>query len=83
MAPTFSNELGEYIDRDASLISSMGWTNFIRHRRSKSDLSALKIHHPARHLLQHYRDHGAPVRFHAAPWSKQQLQRAIHRGPHK
>jgi hypothetical protein len=61
----------------------MDWSTFVQHRRPRSDFSSLQIHHPARRLLQHYRDHGTPVRFHTTPWSKQQLHKAIHRGPHK
>ena len=76
-------ELGEYILRDASLIKQLGWTKFVQHRRPRSDLSSLHLQHPARNLLRHYRDNGAPVRFHSAPWSKQQLNKAIHRGPHR
>ena len=80
--PSLPTNLGEYISRDASLINSLGWTKFVHQRRPHSDFSSLQIHHPARHLLKHYRDDGAPVRFHSAPWTKQQLQKAIHRGPH-
>ena len=82
-APELPQDLGEYIARDTKLLETMDWSTFVHRRRPRSDFSSLQIHHPARRLLQHYRDHGTPVRFHTTPWSKQQLQTAIHRGPHK
>ena len=42
-----------------------------------------RIPHPAAHLLNHIRLHGAPVVTAGAPWSQSKRAQAIHRGPHK
>ncbi|KAL3823120.1 hypothetical protein ACHAXA_006450 [Cyclostephanos tholiformis] len=77
-------ERGELIARDVRLLQRLGWRGLIAHRRPTGDFSALdNVHHPARRLLQHYKLHGAPVKFSTAPWSQTQVMRALARGPHK
>ena len=77
-------ELGEYIDRDARLLRSLGWHGLVAHRRPLSDFSLLdNVQHPARRLLRHYKHRGAPVKFSTPPWTRLQIQRALTRGPHK
>jgi len=39
--------------------------------------------HPAKHLLQHYKSNGVLVMFHGKPWSEEQPDAAMKRGPHK
>jgi hypothetical protein len=41
------------------------------------------VPHLARRLLRHYKHCGAPVKFSTTPWTRQQIQRALSRGPHK
>ncbi|KAL3810349.1 hypothetical protein ACHAXA_003078 [Cyclostephanos tholiformis] len=77
-------ERGELIARDVRLLQRLGWRGLIAHRRPTGDFSARdNVHHPARRLLQHYKLHGAPVKFSTAPWSQTQVMRALARGPHK
>jgi hypothetical protein len=76
-------DLGEYITRDANLVRKLGWSQFVKQRRNRSDFSSLNIKHPAKRLLLHYKNHGAPVKFSTPPWDKQQLHQAITRGPHR
>ena len=84
LAQPVPNELGEFIDRDAKLLRTLGWRGLVRHRRPTGDFASLtNVHHPARRLLQHYKHHGAPVKFATPPWTRRQVQRALHRGPHK
>ena len=79
-----SQELGEYIDRDARLLRSLGWHGLVAHRRPLSNFSLLdNVPHPARRLLRHYKHRGTPVKFSTPPWTRRQVQRALARGPHK
>ena len=82
-APTLPQELGKLIDRDVTLLRDMGWKDFVRQRRQRGDFASLSFKHPATRLLKHYKHHGAPVKFHSAPWSKPLLSAAIRRGPHR
>ena len=77
-------ELGKLIERDVKLLHHLGWREFVRQRRPLSDLASMNnIHHPAKRLLQHYRKHGAPVKFSTKPWSRKQLHHSLKRGAHK
>jgi len=77
-------ELGEYITRDVALLKRLGWTEFIRQRRCKGNIATLDdVHHPAKRLLKLYKHRGAPVKFATKPWSRQRINQAIKRGPHK
>ena len=70
-AQTIPTELGEYIDRDVTLLKRLGWTEFIRQRRGQGDFASLdNVHHPARCLLKLYKYRGAPVKFSTPPWSQ-------------
>ena len=83
-AQTIPTELGEYIDRDVTLLKRLGWTEFIRQRRGQGDFASLdNVHHPARRLLKLYKYRGAPVKFSTPPWSQHRINQAIIRGPHK
>ena len=80
-----SKELGELIRKDCELLSRVGWREFVRHRRGRGDFASLdNIHdHPARSLLLHMKHRGVPVRFTSPPWSRQRVDAALKRGPHK
>ena len=80
--PVLSSGLGKFIRRDANLVRQFGWSNFVHQRRPRSDLNKLDFNHPARRLLQLYRDRGVPVRLSWKPWSQRRLDQAIQRGPH-
>ena len=77
-------DLGECISRDVKLLDKLGWHGLVAHRRPTGDFSSLSnVHHPARRLLKLYKYRGAPVKFATPPWTRQQILRALHRGPHK
>jgi len=77
-------ELGELIDRDVQLLSWLGWQKFIQHRRRRGDIASLdNVNHPARRLLNLLKSRGAPVKFSTAPWSRDRVNQAIKRGPHR
>jgi hypothetical protein len=77
-------DLGECISRDVKLLDKLGWHGLVAHRRPTGDFSSLtNVNHPARRLLKLYKYRGAPVKFATPPWTRQQILRALHRGPHK
>ena len=80
-----SKELGELIQNDCELLSRVGWREFVRHRRGRGDFASLDNirGHPARPLLLHMKHRGVPVRFSTPPWSRQRVDAALKRGPHK
>ena len=79
-----SNDLGTYITRDVNLLREKGWRSFVKSRRQRGDFADVAtLPHPANRLLQHYKVHGAPVKFSTRPWKKATLERALRRGPHR
>ena len=77
-----SAELGKYVTRDVKLLQRLVWKRFVQNRRPRSDLSAISFQHPAVRILKMYKHRGVPVRLRSAPWSSQQISRALVRGPH-
>jgi len=79
-----SEELGELIRRDVELITRVGWQSFVKQRRGRGDFSTLdNVNHPARRLLRKLKYQGAPVKFTTPPWTTEQIDKAVRRGPHK
>jgi hypothetical protein len=79
-----SEELGELICRDVDLLTRVGWRDFVKHRRGRGDFSNLdNVNHPARRLLRQLKHQGAPVKFSTPPWTTEQINNAVRRGPHK
>ena len=79
-----STELGEYVREDAELLKRVGWPDFVKHLRSRSDFASLdEVHHPARRLLNFYKHRGAPVKLATEPWTSDRVHAALNRGPHK
>lgn len=77
-------ELGKLITRDVKLLRKLGWKKLVTGRRQRGDFADMRsMRHPAKHLLQHYQSNGVPVMFHNTPWSKEKLDAAMERGPHK
>ena len=76
-------ELGELVDRDSALVEELGWREFVRRRRPRSDIGSLHVPHPGNRILNHYKHHGVPVRFSSPAWTKAQLLDAISRGAHR
>ena len=76
-------DLGKCIKRDVECLRRLGWTEFVRQRRDRGDISSLRFKHPARRLLAHYKARGAPVKLRTQDWSRKQLLKAVERGPHQ
>jgi len=56
----------------------------IKSRRPWGDFADLSgLPHPAKRILQHYKSHGAPVKFKTCAWTKSQICAAIIRDPHQ
>lgn len=65
---------------------SNSWETFATaHRGFAPDIATDVKHlaHPAAHLLDHLRNHGAPIPMSSPPWSLARRDEAIKRGPHK
>jgi hypothetical protein len=86
---TINDELGKQILSASSSYSNPSnsndtWASFIRNNRGppnqSSGLSTLP--HPARRLLKHLGDNGAPVVLTTEPWSLQRRDDAMARGSH-
>jgi hypothetical protein len=76
--------LREFIARDTCLFHKLGWKQLVHQRRQRGDLGAVEtINHPATRSLRQLEQHGAPVILETKPWSRQRLQAALQRGPHK
>jgi hypothetical protein len=81
---TVPASLGEFVQRDVELLQRLGWTKFVKLRRGKGDFASLdNVHHKAQRLLKEYKYRGAPAKLSTPPWTRQRLNEAIKRGPHK
>lgn len=79
-----SSELGKCVQSDRLLLRKLGWREFIKHKRPRSDFASLdKVDHPARRLLKLLKNRGAPVRFSTEPWSQERISQALQRGAHQ
>ena len=81
--PEMPVDLGEYVRRDAALLEKLGWDEFVKHRRPRSDFSSLdNVDHTARRILKEYKHKGVPVRFATEAWTLERVNEAIARGAH-
>ena len=82
-----SDNLGKLVQQDVKLLSKNKFDIYtlFKSRQGRGDISSLqKIrHHPAHHYLSHLKKHGAPVVLSSKPWSRNQINAAVARGPHK
>ncbi|CAJ1945365.1 unnamed protein product [Cylindrotheca closterium] len=80
------DELGKLIRASVEAFQRCDcWEEFVVTQRGvTSDLSnnVHRLDHPASQLLAHLRQHGAPVPMSTKPWTPEQLDKAISRGPH-
>ncbi len=74
-----ATNLGEYSRMCACLLRDRGWNAMILALRSDSDLhpAVRTIQHPAAHVLDHLRRHGAPVLMSTQPWTDARRTAAI------
>jgi hypothetical protein len=79
------DRLGKQAIRDEKLLlQHRTLLDLLRQRRGQGNLTTLQnIAHPARHLVHHLATTGAPVLFRTPPWTQQQKDDAIARGPHQ
>ena len=79
-----SDELGKLMYNDLCLSNQLSLDRFLELRQGPGDLSLNpSIRHPAKHLVTHLSKFGAPVVLQTSPWTLQQKDAAIQRGPHK
>ena len=77
------SELGKCVSDDDALLSELGWVKFVQRKRGTGDLGTLDLNHPAKRLLQLYKERGAPAKMQQSSWSPSKLKQALSRGPHK
>lgn len=77
--------LGKHIDHASRLFRTVGFENMVRHLRTPPDFPTGIKHlpHPAGPLLDYLRRCGAPIKTTTAPWTQDQKDHAINRGPHQ
>ena len=77
--------LGKLAAATAATVQRVGWETFVRNTRGESNLApdVAKLPHKAARLLEHLRKRGATVLTTTAPWSPEQCDAAMNRGPHK
>lgn len=82
VASEVPTKLSEYIACDVKLLQQLRWKYFFQIWPIWSNFSDLlcNIHHPAAHLRNHYKHHGAPVKFSNPPWTKFQIRHTLCRG---
>lgn len=77
-------ELGKLITRAVKLLRKLGWKKLVTGRRRRGNFADMrKMQHLAKHLLQHYQSIGVTVMFHKNLWSKEKLDMAMERDPHR
>jgi hypothetical protein len=86
--PPYERDALDDLVRDAveTLKQSSSWEDFVaRGQAPNGDLhpDVGKLPHRAAHLLNRLRVSGAPVATKSAPWTRQQKQEVIRRGPHQ
>lgn len=83
LPPGTSKELGKCVARDAALLRSLGWTDFVKHHKPCGDFASLEdINHSAKQLLLNFKNKGVTVNISTAPWTTDQVDTAISRNAH-
>jgi hypothetical protein len=80
-----SDDLGTYIVRDTNRLTEIGFEKLVEERRQRSDFhpTVTRLQHKAARLLNHLRKRGASVTLSTPPWTDQQREDTLRRGPHK
>jgi len=80
-----AKNLGEYTCVSACLLRNHGWDTMVCALCADPDLqpTVQELVHPAAHVLDHLRCHGAPVVKRTPPWSRTRHDEAIARGSHQ
>jgi hypothetical protein len=80
-----SEDLGEYIKRDADRLEKVGFEQLVAKRRGRSNFNpgVGKTCHKAARFLEHLRKRGANVTLMTPPWDKLRVDEMTKRGPHK
>jgi hypothetical protein len=78
-----SEDLGEYIARDAKCLEEVGFENLVAMRRQQSDFypDVQKLRHKAARFLDHLRKRGANVALSTPPWDEERLDEMMDRPP--
>jgi hypothetical protein len=81
--PPSIDRLGKQVISDDKLLHNRSLLDLLLQRRGKGNLTDLAhISHPARHLVSRLGKSGFPVTLTTPPWTLQQRDDAIQRGPH-
>ena len=83
-APALSDELGELSRANRTVLARRGWRHLVESRRGRPNIpvSARRLPHRAARLLGHLHACGQPVALRTAPWTVEQKDAAVARGPH-
>jgi hypothetical protein len=83
--PVIKDRLGTLVAKlSQDLQSCATWEEFVQHVRGRSYLADTidDIDHPAKSLLQHYRNRGVPVKVRSDKWTPAKIQECLNRGAH-
>ena len=81
-----SDELGKLVlEASQRLETAESFEDFVRLSQGPSDIhpEVEFLDHPASDLLREYRDNGVPFKTAADPWTREQLEAVLERGPHQ
>ncbi|CAJ1939705.1 unnamed protein product [Cylindrotheca closterium] len=77
------DELGKLIRASVEAFQRCDcWEEFVVTQRGVASNNVHPLDHPASQLLANLHQHGAPVPMSTKPWTPEQLDKAISRGPH-
>ena len=81
----FTDKLGKRIVTDTQIFRQYGLSYLLRLRSGTGDFGLLRRarEHPAYRVLHHYKHRGVPITLADQPWSPEELQASVDRGPHK
>ena len=79
-----TDDLGEYISRDAQIVRDLGWEDFVKERIYRGDFSDLRgVKQPAHRLLRYYWHRRTPVVFPGQWWKEGKRRAPLDRGLYK
>jgi hypothetical protein len=82
--PYYPGELGKLALQNAEELARRGWHHFFLRERTPTSISSTlhRLPHPIRHYLERLAATGAPSVLRTPPWSLQEKDCAVLRGPH-
>jgi hypothetical protein len=82
---TVPDKLGTLVKEDVKRLETIEIISLFKSRQGRGDFATLEkiCHHPAHQYLKHIGVHGALVVLTTPPWTREQNNAALKRGPHK